>query len=71
MTISSPYAVFRANPWLRTEPDLPPKPAASRRRVAKALAPIKAPAAWATLIQGNLFDQLPPLRGADNPPLPG
>jgi len=61
MLVASPYAVFRANQNLHAEPDLRTKAAALQRRVIKTLPPMQPPAAWATLIQGDLFDTLPPL----------
>ncbi len=60
MLVASPYAIFRADHSLRIQPDPRPTAATAQRRVIKTLAPIKPPASWATLIQGDLFDPLPP-----------
>lgn len=61
MPVASPYAIFRADQHLHTQAGLRANAAAAQRRVTKTLAPIQPPAAWATLIQGDLFDALPPL----------
>lgn len=61
MLVASPYAIFRADQNLHVQSAQSANAAAVQRRVTKTLAPIQPPAAWATLIQGDLFDALPPL----------
>ncbi len=62
MLVASPYAVFKADRPLIPQPVPSPAVAATpQRRVSKTLTPTKRRAAWATLIQGNLFDPLQPL----------
>ena len=60
MLVASPYAIFRSDHTLHAQAGLGANAAAIQRRVSKNLAPIKPPAAWTTLIQGDLFDSLPP-----------
>lgn len=63
MFVASPYAVFKADRPLAAQSSQPPTVmpvAAPRRRPGKALAPGQS-RAWTSLVQGNLFDPLPPL----------
>jgi len=62
MLVASPYAVFKADRSLIPQQAAHPVAAAApQRRVSKTLAPTKVRATWASLIQGDLFDPLPPL----------
>jgi hypothetical protein len=61
MLVASPYAIFRADQSLHIQAGHGANPPAIQRRVTKTLPPIQPPAAWATLIQGDLFDALAPL----------
>ncbi|MCP9891750.1 hypothetical protein KBY57_11900 [Cyanobium sp. Aljojuca 7D2] len=61
MLVASPYAIFRADHTLHAQAGLGANAAVVQRRVSKTLAPIQPPAAWTSLIQGDLFDSHQPL----------
>ena len=59
MLVASPYAVFKADRPLTPQPVQGPAAASKpQRRVNKTLAASNRRTAWASLIQGDLFDPL-------------
>ncbi len=56
MLVASPYAIFKADRNLSVQPGPRPAATAVQRPTSKTLAPIKPSSAWATLIQGDLFE---------------